>query len=143
MSRDLLFDRFGVGATSFLPFTIPSFYLDTMVYTIIVHLKAKDLESADKIASKLVEAAAVYRKDKEQLAWMVHRDPKDPLKFAIVERFENEASQKYHLENPYWKTFDPFVVPLLDGPMDLTRWEEMPVSVPNQDSAQFALSVPQ
>ncbi len=39
--------------------------------------------------------------------WLVHRDPKDPLKFAIVERFENEASQKYHLENPYWLTFDP------------------------------------
>lgn len=31
---------------------------------------------------------------------MVHQDPKEPTKFAIVERFENEASQKYHLENP-------------------------------------------
>ena len=39
--------------------------------------------------------------------WLVHRDPKNPLKFAIVERFESEASQKYHLENPYWLTFDP------------------------------------
>lgn len=28
---------------------------------------------------------------------------------AIVERYENEKSQKYHLENPYWKTFDPYV----------------------------------
>jgi quinol monooxygenase YgiN len=37
----------------------------------------------------------------------VHRDPVNPLKFAIVERFESEASQKYHLENPYWLTFDP------------------------------------
>jgi hypothetical protein len=25
----------------------------------------------------------------------------------------------------YWKTFDPYVIPLLAKPMDLTRWEEM------------------
>jgi hypothetical protein len=30
--------------------------------TIIVHLKAKDLESAEKIAWKLKDAAAMYRK---------------------------------------------------------------------------------
>ncbi len=34
---------------------------------IIVHLKAKDAESAEKIAWKLVDAADHYRKDKEQL----------------------------------------------------------------------------
>ncbi len=27
-----------------------------------------------------------------------------------------------------------YVIPLLDGDMDLTRWEEMPVPTPNQDS---------
>lgn len=49
----------------------------------------------------------------------------DPQDFTIVERYENEGSQKYHLENPYWKTFDPFVVPLLEKPMDLRRFEEL------------------
>ncbi|CAE6532539.1 unnamed protein product [Rhizoctonia solani] len=70
-------------------------------------------------------------------AWLVHRDPKDPLKFAIVERFMNEDSQKYHLENPYWATFDPYVQPLLSHPIheNLTRWEELDVPVKNQDSA--------
>ena len=48
----------------------------------------------------------------------------DQREFTIVERYEKESSQKYHLENPYWKTFDPYVVPLLDGPMDLRRFEE-------------------
>lgn len=37
-------------------------------------------------------------------------------------------SQKYHLENPYWKTFDPYVVPLLDKAMDLRRHEELDTS---------------
>ncbi|QRV91851.1 ATP phosphoribosyltransferase [Ceratobasidium sp. AG-Ba] len=108
-----------------------------MVYTIIVHLCASSLENAEKLSAKLIEAAAVYRQDKETLSWLVHRDPKDPLKFAIVERLLNEDSQKYHLENPYWATFDPYVVPLLSHPIheNLTRWEELGVPVRNQDSA--------
>jgi len=37
-------------------------------------------------------------------------------------------SQQYHLNNPYWKTFDPYVLPLLDKPMDLRRYEELDTS---------------
>jgi hypothetical protein len=37
-------------------------------------------------------------------------------------------SQKYHLENPYWQTFDPYVIPLLEKPMDLRRFEELDTS---------------
>ncbi|GHJ84681.1 hypothetical protein NliqN6_1083 [Naganishia liquefaciens] len=95
-----------------------------MVYTIIVHLQSKP-DCVQKLKDKLVEAAAVYRKDKETLDWHVMQDPKDDTKFAIVERYEQESSQQYHLNNPYWKTFDPYVIPLLAKPMDLTRWEEM------------------
>ncbi|OCF38175.1 hypothetical protein I316_00399 [Kwoniella heveanensis BCC8398] len=84
-----------------------------MVYTIVVHLQAKP-EHVEEVKGKLIEAAEVYRKDQE--------DPKDETKFCIVERYEKESSQQYHLNNP---TFDPFVVPKLAQPMDLTRWEEM------------------
>ncbi|KAJ9111379.1 hypothetical protein QFC19_001147 [Naganishia cerealis] len=118
-----------------------------MVYTIIVHLQSKP-DCVQKLKDKLVEAAAVYRKDRETLDWHVMQDPKvrcsmplkdytvsleadsdrlsqDETKFAIVERYEQESSQQYHLNNPYWKTFDPYVLPLLAKPMDLSRWEEM------------------
>jgi len=107
------------------------------------------------------------------------QDPKNPAKFCIVERYEQESSQQYHLNNPVSlsfgssrcpppfdysfqfgsfllanvpsdcvtqltastgrhvnstlttadkadeQTFDPYVMPLLAKPMDLTRWEEM------------------
>lgn len=36
--------------------------------------------------------------------------------------------RRYHLENPYWKTFDPYVIPLLDRDMDLRRNNELDTS---------------
>ncbi|OLN86202.1 hypothetical protein CCHL11_04202 [Colletotrichum chlorophyti] len=100
-----------------------------MVYTITVHLHANDHpDSVDRLKAKLIEASRVYSQDRETVSWFVMQDVHDPRSFTIVERFETEASQKYHLENPYWKTFDPYVVPLLDRPMDLRRHEELDTS---------------
>ncbi|KAF6805610.1 hypothetical protein CMUS01_14579 [Colletotrichum musicola] len=100
-----------------------------MVYTITVHLHANDKpDSVERIKAKLIEASRVYSQDRETVSWFVMQDVHDPRSFTIVERFETEASQKYHLENPYWKTFDPYVVPLLDRPMDLRRHEELDTS---------------
>ncbi|KAH7273306.1 hypothetical protein FSOLCH5_001809 [Fusarium solani] len=100
-----------------------------MVYTIVVHLYAKDdQECIDKLSAKLIEASRVYSKDQETISWFVMQDIKDPRAFTIVERYEQESSQKYHLENPYWKTFDPYVIPLLEKPMDLRRLEELDTS---------------
>lgn len=45
------------------------------------------------MVAKLREAAAIYKKDKETIDWIVHQDEKIPTKFAIVERFEHESSQ--------------------------------------------------
>ncbi|KAI3398775.1 hypothetical protein diail_8642 [Diaporthe ilicicola] len=100
-----------------------------MVYVITVHLHANDQpDSVDKLKAKLIEASRVYSKDKETLSWFVMQSTSDPRDFTIVERYEQESSQKYHLENPYWKTFDPYVIPLLDRPMDLRRAEELDTS---------------
>ncbi|KAK7921082.1 hypothetical protein PG985_009104 [Apiospora marii] len=100
-----------------------------MVYTLTVHMYAKDdAECIEKLKLKLIEAARVYRNDKETVDWFVMQDVKDPRAFTVVERFEQESSQKYHLENPYWKTFDPYVIPLLAKDMDLRRHEELDTS---------------
>lgn len=97
-----------------------------MVYTIVVHLYAKDdPEAISALSKKLKEASEVYSNDIETLDWFVMQDNSDPRSFTIVERYEKESSQKYHLENPYWKTFDPYVIPLLEKPMDLRRLTEL------------------
>jgi quinol monooxygenase YgiN len=63
-----------------------------MVYTIVVHLYAKeDADSIAKLSAKLVEASQVYSKDKETLSWFVMQDTVDPRKFTIVERYLQES----------------------------------------------------
>ncbi|CDM37009.1 hypothetical protein DTO013E5_7173 [Penicillium roqueforti] len=97
-----------------------------MVYTIVVHLRAKpDEESISKLKAKLVEASNVYSNDKETLSWFVSQSVFDKQDFTIVERYAQESSQQYHLNNPYWKTFDPYVIPLLEKDMDMHRLEEL------------------
>lgn len=41
----------------------------------------------------------------QTLDWHVMQDPKDETKFCIVERYEQESSQQYHLNNPVRTTF--------------------------------------
>ncbi|KAL1304256.1 hypothetical protein AAFC00_000670 [Neodothiora populina] len=97
-----------------------------MVYTIVVHLYAKeDQKSQDLLVKKLQEASQVYSHDKECLSWLTMRDFKDPRAFTIVERYLHESSQQYHLNNPYWQTFDKYVIPLLAKDMDLRRLGEL------------------
>ena len=63
-----------------------------MVYTITVHLYTNsDPESIPRLKAKLVEAARIYRRDRETVDWFVMQDIHDPRAFTIVERFDNEA----------------------------------------------------
>ena len=63
-----------------------------MVYTIVVHLYAKDdEESLKKLTAKLIEASRVYSQDKETLSWYVMQSTSDKRAFTIVERYEQES----------------------------------------------------
>ena len=42
--------------------------------------------------------------------------------------FEALIHARYHLGNPYWKTFDPYIVPLLEKPIELHRHNEIDTS---------------
>lgn len=75
---------------------IPTQFVDTqvakMVYTIVVHLYAKDDdECIAKLTAKLIEASRVYSQDKETISWFVMQDFKDRRAFTIVERYEQES----------------------------------------------------
>lgn len=62
------------------------------MYTLTVHLHCNDKpDSIDRLKAKLVEAARIYRKDRETADWLVMQDVHDPRAFTIVERFETEG----------------------------------------------------
>jgi quinol monooxygenase YgiN len=109
------------------PHPLPNSYLTNPPFPFSpLDLRAKpDPESISKLHAKLLEASAIYSKDKETLSWFVMQSVHDKQDFTIVERYERESSQEYHLNNPYWKTFDPYVIPLLEREMDLRRFEEL------------------
>lgn len=69
-----------------------------MVYTIVVHLYAKNsAESISKLHDKLVEASNVYSKDQETISWFVMQDNQDKRAFTIVERYEHESVRRSFL----------------------------------------------
>jgi hypothetical protein len=70
-----------------------------MVYTLTVHLYTNNHpDSIPRLKAKLVEAARIYRKDRETVDWFVMQDVHDPRAFTIVERFETEAVGSQALE---------------------------------------------
>jgi hypothetical protein len=116
-----------------------------MVYTLTVHLTAKsDPECIRKLKNKLIEASRIYSKDKETVVseFWPPRPSLTPCSGLMAgnavrirsARIHNrgtvwkESSQQYHLNNAYWKTFDPDVLPLLEKPMDLRRFQELDTS---------------
>jgi quinol monooxygenase YgiN len=73
-----------------------------MVYTIVVHLYAKDdEESLKKLTAKLIEASRVYSQDKETLSWHVMQSTADRRAFTIVERYEQESVSSLSIEVGY------------------------------------------
>lgn len=56
-----------------------------MVYTLVVHMKARsDPICIEKLHKKLIEASQVYSKDKETVSWLVMQSVFDKREFTIV-----------------------------------------------------------
>ena len=53
-----------------------------MVYTLIVHMKAKP-DTVEEVKAKLHEASRVYRNDKETIDWHVMQDPKVSGRYTV------------------------------------------------------------
>ncbi|WWC63879.1 uncharacterized protein I303_106484 [Kwoniella dejecticola CBS 10117] len=65
-------------------------------------------DKVDSIKSKLLHAAAIYRKDPETVEWNVQQDLTDPKKITLVEKYERESSlTEIHRKNAiYQETID-------------------------------------
>ncbi|KAI8836038.1 hypothetical protein BJ741DRAFT_606607 [Chytriomyces cf. hyalinus JEL632] len=97
-----------------------------MVFTLVVHLYAKDDAAAiATLNNLLLEASQVYIKDAGTLNWYIMQDSKDKRAFTIVERYEQESSLQIHAANPFYKHFGATAGPLLDKPLEIRRFNEI------------------
>ncbi|KAK0274295.1 hypothetical protein LTR91_020168 [Friedmanniomyces endolithicus] len=102
-------------------------------YSLVCHLYAKDdPEAIKKLTAKLQEASQTYTKDKETLNWSLHFQisSRGSVRHTLPPRtgnFQTGADFPSHLRR-YWQTFDKYVIPLLDKPMDLRRYNELDTS---------------
>lgn len=67
-----------------------------MVYTLTVHLTAKDDPSCIRqLRTKLIEASRIYSQDRETISWFVMQSVSDEREFTIVERYERESVSRH------------------------------------------------
>ncbi|PSK53794.1 hypothetical protein C1H76_1950 [Elsinoe australis] len=112
-----------------------------MVYTLVVHVTAKDDAAVPKLHAKLVEAALVYNRDKGTIDWFVMQEEGNPKNFTVVERYESKDATKTHMENPYWSRFNDYFIPLIVDPMDLRRYDELLPQGAGAESRKFGSGV--
>lgn len=95
------------------------------VITLIVRIHlASNLEHPPLVRAKLLEGSKIYLRDRGTLSWFVMEDSKDERSFTIVERYEDEAALKVHIENPFYQHLRDFIMPLADMPLQVKKYVE-------------------
>ena len=73
-----------------------------MAYVVIARWTAKDGEE-DAVANALSQLIEPSRAEPRNLTYVVHRDPEDPRRFVIYERYVDEAAYKAHAESEHFR----------------------------------------
>ncbi len=64
-------------------------------------------------------------KDPGAIAYVLHRDIKDPDKFFFYEKYADEAAIKYHTSTPHFKEFFQKMGPIMVGQPDISNYSEV------------------
>jgi quinol monooxygenase YgiN len=73
-----------------------------MTYVVSVTWTAKEGEE-DAVAAALLRMQEPTRAEEGVLAWLPHRDPKDPRVFYVYEEYADEASYVAHTETEHFQ----------------------------------------
>ncbi|KAJ7644289.1 hypothetical protein FB45DRAFT_897446 [Roridomyces roridus] len=99
-----------------------------MVFVVIAHMYAKEGKDVEeKIRGKLIEASKTYLStDSETLSYHAVQSTTDPRAWTLFERYQTESSFALHAENPYYKPFQEFMVPLIEmDKVDIRQYNEV------------------
>ena len=97
-------------------------------FLLMVELEAKPNRGAGVIDAWRA-AAAPTRKEPGNATYALHRDPGNPAKFVLWERWRSAAALDAHLETDYTKTLLSTWEPLLTGPPKVTVLRAVPAEV--------------
>ncbi|OCF40038.1 hypothetical protein I317_06176 [Kwoniella heveanensis CBS 569] len=95
-----------------------------MVFNMVCFLDARP-SALDELKAKLLEVAAVYRRDKGTLDWSVQQDLAHPNRLCIVERYVDEESERVHHQgNPIFQPTIDFIQTRICRPYELHTWSD-------------------
>jgi len=75
-----------------------------VAYVVIAYWTAKDGEE-DAVAAALGNLTEPSRAEAGNLTYVVHRDPADPRRFVIYERYVDAAAFEAHAASEHFKRF--------------------------------------
>jgi len=69
----------------------------------IAHLEAR-ADAVDVVASTLIDFVAQTQREPGALTYVVHRDPAQPTRFVVYERYINAAALADHMAAPWLRS---------------------------------------
>ena len=71
------------------------------------------------------ELAPKVLKDPGAIAYVLHRNNKDPNKFFFYEKYADEAAIKYHTSTPHFKAFFQKMGSIMVGQAEVEQYTEV------------------
>ncbi len=69
--------------------------------------------------------ALKVRKDPGAIAYVLHRNVKNPNQYFVYEKYENDAALKYHGSTAHFQEFSKTVRPIMAGPLEVNFYQEV------------------
>lgn len=95
-----------------------------IVVTAEVHVKKEKREEAVRLAR---EFAASSRREPGCIAYRFYTDLVDPHRFFVFEQWESAEALQAHFETPNMDRFNQRLPALLDGEVEVQRFEASPM----------------
>ncbi len=92
--------------------------------TVVAVLRAKEGREKEMEAALLAAVPKVEAED-GTLAYVLHRDRKDPKKFLFYEKYRDKDALKLHSSSPHFMEMFGAIGPLLDGDPAIDVYEEL------------------
>ncbi len=93
--------------------------------TVLARIKAKP-DKLQQTESTLTGLIAPTREEPGCISYTLHQSNDDPCVFVFVEVWKSQPDLDAHLQKPHLQAFIAEAGELLEEPLDVTLWHEIP-----------------